>query len=202
MLRAKQNPKVNKQNFLLLLASKSPRRSKLLRSGGLQFQTIASRYKEEAWPKASVVQHALGKTLAAILPERNRGRLLVMGADTLVLYRGHRLGKPKTKREAMRMLSLLSGKTHHVVTAIALIDPLTGRRKTASARTYVTFKKLDKPAILRYLEAVNPLDKAGGYAIQEGPSIVRKIRGSRSNVIGLPMELLKKKLKEIQAWYK
>ena len=192
---------------VLLLASRSPRRRQLIRSLNIPVHCVESCYKERLArnipkkPASLALHHAQQKTLGAIIPKAKNKEFLVLGADTIVVYRGQVLGKPASKKKAMQMLQLLAGRTHQVLTALALWNPHTGRKTTGLARTQVTFKKLDNTAILRYLETVHTLDKAGGYAIQEGPRIVKNIRGSRSNVIGLPMELLKSKLKQALKWY-
>lgn len=195
--------------IVLFLASRSPRRQKLIRSLPLPVRLVDSRYDELTakrlpdMPRALALHHALNKALGAILPPASaNAHAIVLGADTIVAYRGKVLGKPKSRQEAMAMLRLLAGRTHRVITGLALVHPATGRSITGTEQTNVTFKKMDNSAIRRYIAAVNPLDKAGGYAIQEGPKIVKSIVGSRSNVIGLPMELLKKQLRKAMRWFR
>ena len=186
--------------IVLYLASQSPRRRKLIRSLPLSVQLVKSRYEEQSathlprQPAALALRHALQKARHAVLPASPPSHAIVLGADTIVVYRGKVMGKPKNLAEAMAMLRLLSGKTHRVITGLALLHPATGRRLTGVGKTKVTFKKMDDGALRRYITAVCPLDKAGAYAIQEGPKIVKKIEGSRTNVMGLPMELLRIKL--------
>ncbi len=185
----------------LYLASRSPRRRELVRALGVPVHIVRSRYREHAagnlpvQPRALALEHAAQKARMAVLPRHGREHALVLGADTIVVCKGSVLGKPRNRKDAIRMLELLSGRTHEVISAIALFRPSSGRLITGAARTKVTFKNLDRGAILRYVAAVNPLDKAGAYAIQEGPQIVKKIAGSRTNVVGLPMELLRNKLR-------
>src|SRR5213075_1186101 len=120
---------------------------------------------------------------------------LVLGADTLVHVDTRLFGKPTTFVEAERMLEGLQGRTHHVVTGICLIHLRHYRQKMFAETTQVTFRVLDSTQIRSYLQTVNPLDKAGGYAIQEnGDLIVARIAGSFSNVVGLPVERLKSEL--------
>ena len=181
----------------LYLASQSARRKEILRKMRIPFKQVRSRYRERMVPGVSprklTVLHAAGKAKAAVLPQAARW---VLGADTLVYCQRRILGKPRTKEEAVRMLSRLSGRPHFVYTGVALLDRQSGKIKTGCAKTKVTFKRLTKEGILEYLESMNPYDKAGGYAIQEGPKIVKKIDGSRTNVIGLPVELLTKILRK------
>ncbi|MBI4971007.1 MAG: Maf family protein [Candidatus Omnitrophica bacterium] len=120
-----------------------------------------------------------------------------MGADTVVVFKEHILGKPKNKKDAVRMLTILSGRTHSVFTGVSILDRKHHSLITGYARTDVFFKKLSAKAILDYIEKVHVLDKAGAYAIQEGPKIAANIKGSYSNVVGLPTELLRSMLKEI-----
>lgn len=123
---------------------------------------------------------------------------LVLAADTLVCLERELLGKPAHLEDAYEMLQKLQGRTHHVVTAICLLHLREHRQKICVEDTEVTFRPLDAVAIRRYLTWVNPLDKAGGYAIQEqGEQIVQEIKGSYSNVVGLPTERLKR---ELESW--
>jgi len=121
---------------------------------------------------------------------------LVLAADTLVYLHSMLFGKPGDIQEAYQMLRRLEGRSHQVVTGICLLH-LRGHRQAVFAETTtVAFKPLDEAAIARYLSRVNPLDKAGAYAIQEhGDLIVKEITGSYSNVVGLPMERLAAELK-------
>ncbi|MBI3317234.1 MAG: septum formation protein Maf [Candidatus Omnitrophica bacterium] len=178
----------------LLLASRSPRRSEILKKLSLPFRVISSSYKERRIrglrPHELVIRHAVSKAKKA----NSNKKAWILGADTLV-FRGKKiLGKPKTIVEARKMLALLSGKVHDVYTGLALYHPAQKKLITGFSRTRVQFKKLTSKDIKNYMRQVNPFDKAGAYAIQEGPKIVKKMRGSYSNVIGLPVELLKKML--------
>ena len=190
----------------LLLASGSPRRREILDSLGVplevdrkvpfteraEHENIALSPQELAW------YNALGKALAAarLHPERT-----ILTADTVVSLGTQVLGKPANRREAAATLQLLSGKTHLVQTAYVLVFPTpAGDRPRYTGdveKTEVTFRALSPAAITRYLSKVNVLDKAGGYAIQErGNELVLKIRGSFSNVVGLPIEAISKLLRQ------
>jgi len=124
----------------------------------------------------------------------------VLGADTLVHLETTLFGKPRSLEEAYQMLEQLQGRTHHVVSAICLLQLRQHRQRVFAESTAVTFRPLDAVKIRRYLTKVNPLDKAGAYAIQEeGDSIVEKIEGSYTNVVGLPVERLKTELERWEA---
>lgn len=124
-------------------------------------------------------------------------RGLVLGADTVVILDGRPLGKPASPARARQMLRALSGRWHAVVTALALVDATSGRAACRHARSRVLFHKLDAARIRAYVTGGEPLDKAGAYALQgEGGRLVRSCRGSRSNVIGLPLPLLSRMLEE------
>lgn len=139
------------------------------------------------------MRNAKGKAVKARLPHGAKG--VVVGADTFLYFRGRIIGKPRTMRAARRLLTQLSGRSHWVYTGLCLRDVATGRCRTSVERTAVAFKHLAPATIRRRLRRVSPLDKAGGYAIQEDRGeLIARIRGSRSNVIGLPLELLRREL--------
>jgi septum formation protein len=123
---------------------------------------------------------------------------LVLAADTVVSLGAEHFAKPGSLGEAEEMLVRLEGRTHQVVTGVVLLHARLGRRRMVSDTTSVTFRRLNRVDIRRYHERMNPLDKAGGYAIQDGgEAIVESVRGSFSNVVGLPVELLRE---ELEAW--
>lgn len=122
---------------------------------------------------------------------------LVLGGDTVVWHEGHGLGKPKTRLEAIRMIRLLAGKQHAVYTGLVLWDRKTGQILKGYAKTDVWIKKLSDTAIQSYIDVTHPYDKAGAYAIQLRPNIVRRIRGSYSNVVGFPEELFCRMLQQV-----
>lgn len=182
------------------LASQSPRRKALLKQHRIPFQIIASSYHERFWKRLSArktaLRHARGKVRCTALVSQRSGILL--GADTLVCCGKKILGKPKDEKEAVRMLRMISGRTHEVLTAVFLKNLETGKTWEGIAETKVTVRSLTSEAIRQYLKKIHPYDKAGAYAIQLKPKIVKKIRGSYSNVVGLPMELLKEGLKNLR----
>src|SRR5215472_2935223 len=183
----------------LILASASPRRSELLREAGMEFRVITSDAVEvhhgelTAREIAQVNAYRKARAVAKKYPDA-----LVVGADTLVYLETLLMGKPGSLEHAYQMLEQLQGRTHEVVTAVCLLNLRSHRQRIFTEVTNVTFRPLDAVKIRRYLTKVNPLDKAGAYAIQEeGDLIVEKIAGSYSNVVGLPVERLQA---ELQAW--
>ena len=183
----------------VILASASPRRSELLRSLGVKFRVVPSRADElhqahlTAQELARVNAWRKARAVAKKYPDS-----LVLGADTLVYRDGVLFGKPGSRAQARRMLEQLQGRTHHVVTAICLLHLRRRRRRMFAETTAVKFRRLDAAAIGFYHGRIDPLDKAGAYAIQEeGDLIIERISGSYSNVVGLPMERL---AAELKAW--
>jgi septum formation protein len=183
----------------LILASASPRRAELLRQLMLNFEVVPSTVAEIHHDQLSVREAAQinayrkARSIAKKYPDT-----LVLGADTLVSLDLTIFGKPGTLEEAYEMLERLQGRTHHVVTAICLMLLRNHRQRVFCESTSVTFRPLDAVKIRRYLTRVNPLDKAGAYAIQEeGDQIIESISGSYTNVVGLPLESL---AVELQSW--
>jgi septum formation protein len=172
---------------LLYLASKSSRRKQILRKMKIPFKVVKSAYRESAslrlTPSRLTIRHAVGKANKAKTPRQAR---FILGADTTVFCQGRIFGKPKDLAAAKRTLLTLSGRKHIVYTGLALRDLDRGTCKTAIDKTDVFIKTLSKEQIERYFKRVTPFDKAGAYAIQVGPKIVTRIRGSYSNVMGLP----------------
>jgi len=174
----------------LILASASPRRDVLLRQIGLSFEVIPSESNESQSEQLSPFEicqlnaYRKARSVAKLDPDA-----VVLGADTLVCLGHELLGKPADLPKAEEMLKRLQGRTHQVVTGVCLIHLRDHRQATFADSTDVTFHPLGTAAIRRYLESIKPLDKAGGYAIQEhGELIVKEIAGSYSNVVGLPVE--------------
>ena len=182
----------------LVLASASPRRVALLRQMAVPF-TVVDPGPDRPWPSQAEPRHgtralALHKARAVSL---RRSDALVLGADTVVVLRGEVLGKPKSRSEAAEMLRRLSGRRHEVWTGVALVA---GREvRTASEVTEVRFARLEPQDIERYVASGEPLDKAGGYAIQGlAAPFVRSIEGCYYNVMGLPLARLWMMLREFE----
>ena len=183
----------------LILASASPRRAELLRHLKLKFQVVPAHTAEIFDDQLSPLElcqinaHRKARAIAKKNPD-----FLVLGADTLVFLGAEIMGKPASRAEAERMLTRLQGRMHQVVTGISLIHLRAHRERIFAVSTDVMFHPLDAGQIRDYLAKVNPLDKAGAYAIQEhGGLIVSEISGSYSNVVGLPIERVEEELK---AW--
>ena len=131
---------------------------------------------------------------------RNEQKSLVLAADTLVAIGGRILGKPRDLEEAFEMLSLLNGNTHEVFSGVWLVCPATRKICGFIEVSRVTFRTLSPPEIREYLRRIGPLDKAGAYAAQQNEmDLISSIRGSRTNVIGLPMEKLRMALKAFES---
>lgn len=192
--KANQNPS---RSFIL--ASGSPRRKQLLKKIIPDFKVISSdadELKSHSGGPLTLVQENAKKK--AIPVAANNPSCWVLGADTLVFYQKEILGKPKDLDEAVEMLSFLSGKTHEVATGVSLQCNEINIVKTFSETSSVTFKPISKKEIRLYFKEVNPLDKAGAYAIQTNADmIIDRFVGSYSNVVGLPLESLGKVLKEL-----
>ena len=176
----------------IVLASQSPRRVELLRAAGFDFEILPADVEELHDPALAPEQLTVANASAkAVATARLRPDALVIGADTLVYLDGHPLGKPRDLDEAAAMLRRLSGRAHEVCTGVALASEGGARVKSFCVVSHVIFKPLTEDTIRDYYERVNPLDKAGAYAIQEhGHMIVHRTEGSWSNIVGLPMEAL------------
>ena len=185
-----------------VLASASPRRRELLKEIIPDFIILPSAF-DESGVKANVSIPCLVKRLAEgkakdVACRQENENKLVIGSDTVVAYGKEVLGKPKTEADAARMLRLLSGKKHYVYTGVCFCRVMNGEVKTYTkyAKTAVYFEKLSEERIAAYVATGSPMDKAGAYGIQDG-GLVKKIKGSYSNVVGLPVELVKKMLDKI-----
>jgi septum formation protein len=176
---------------VLVLASASPRRADLLREAGIAFRVAPAHIDESEAigesPESYVERLAREKAEAVW---RDRPASFVLGADTTVVVDETILAKPADAADAARMLRLLSGRSHRVLTGICLLGP-SGFFRASVVSTAVTFERLSEADIVWYVGTGEPLDKAGAYAVQGGASrFVARIEGSFSNVVGLPMEVL------------
>ena len=172
----------------VILASASPRRSALLREAGPAFasmRVMTSQVEEGSDPLENAVRKA--EAVAKLNP-----RALVIGADTVIRFEEEIIGKPADLEDAKRILAKLSGHTHDVATGVCVRCVESDILVRFEETTHVTFRTLTPQIIEDYMKAVNVLDKAGAYAIQEhGDDIIESIDGSLTNVIGLPVERLK-----------
>ncbi len=174
----------------LILASASPRRRELLASAGFEFEVVAPGVREigtnDFTLREATSCNALRKGLAVA---RAHPDAIVLAADTLVALGHEVIGKPRDHREAAHILRRLAGRSHTVVSGVFVAHLGEGRSETFSVSSTVVFKRLSDETIENYLARIGPLDKAGGYAAQaEGRAIIARISGSRTNVIGLPLE--------------
>jgi len=191
---------------MLILASASPRRQELLRNAGIAFHVHASDVEEGCRNGEPAMDCALRLAQEkAFSVSRSFGHDVVLGADTIVVLDGMMLGKPSTAPEAAQMLRLLSGRTHEVVTGVCLVGPLNGERagdrtvKTAAETTRVSMTAFSERDITDYVATGEPMDKAGAYAIQGiAARWIPRIEGDYSNVVGLPVALVWKMLKEFR----
>lgn len=174
---------------VLILASKSPRRRYLLEQAGLSFSVIPSDIDETTVPLSSpevyvrVLSEAKSEYIAKKYPEK-----WVIGADTIVLKDGAVLGKPSSIDEARSMLNQLSGQPHQVFTGYSILCKAKNRKFSETVQTEVLFKNLSDEEIEWYIRTKEPFDKAGAYAIQGlGTFLVKRINGSYTNVVGLPV---------------
>ncbi len=178
----------------IILASASPRRTELLGSLGLRFEVVPSDAVEHNAHPISPHDLALHNAqLKARDVAARRPDALVIGADTIVVLGDTVFGKPRDLDEGRRMLRVLSGRSHCVITGVCLVRG--SDEKSFVEETTVRFRPLSDTEIEDYLAAVNVLDKAGAYAIQEPPLVVATIEGSYSNVVGLPLERLAEALR-------
>lgn len=185
--------------YNIILASNSPRRSELLAGLDISFEVrvnpgINEKYPEEI-PAEEIPLYIAKKKAASYIISNNE---LLITADTIVLCENEVLGKPKDAHDASRMLHLLSGKVHRVVTGVCLTT--TVRQQQFAVCTEVIFKKLTDKEITYYIENHNPFDKAGAYGIQDwiGYIGVTSIKGSYFNVVGLPVQRIYEELKKFE----
>jgi septum formation protein len=174
----------------IILASASPRRTQLLREAGVPHVVIPARadeiQPEHLSPHETAQINAYRK---ARLIAKQHPDAIVIGADTIVCLGSEIFGKPASRDAAVAMLMRLEGQSHEVVTGVCMVHQRLHRQRLFAEGTTVSFKLLTPDKIREYLSKINPMDKAGAYAIQEhGEMIVERISGSYSNVVGLPVE--------------
>ena len=184
---------------VLVLASRSPRRAKLLREAGYEFDVVPADVDESRLdgetPRQYVARVAGSKASAVAARAGDR---IVVAADTVVLIDGLVLGKPADRRDAASMLTRLSGRTHEVLTGVVVARG--GRLLNVVEVTRVTFATLDPARIAWYAATGEPDDKAGAYAVQGiGSRFVERIEGSYTNVVGLPVALVDRFVRQLDA---
>jgi septum formation protein len=181
----------------IILASSSPRRAELLSRLGLSFEVLPPSVPEEGLEGESPAEHVerLSREKAHVVRQR-RPDALVLAGDTVVVLGGSVLGKPVDEEDAVRMLLALSGRTHVVVSGLAVAPP-GGPMRSGWAETEVVFRPFGEGYARQYVETGEPMDKAGAYGIQGlGSALVAGIRGDYHNVMGLPLPLLLDLLEE------
>ncbi len=178
-----------------ILASASPRRKELLSLVIPSFEVLPASAEEKVnisiFPEQTAVSLAESKCDEVF---ENHGDSTVIGCDTVVVFEGEILGKPKDENDAYATLKRLSGKTHYVVTGVCVRNK--NKRLSGFEKTEVKFNVLSDDFIKNYVDGGSPLDKAGSYGIQDG-GIVKEYFGSYTNVVGLPVNLVKKMLEEV-----
>ena len=187
-------------NYTIVLASKSPRRQELLCGMGVKFTTLTKETPEDYpdMPFEKVPEYLSRQKSLAFNDDELPDNYLLITADTVVIAEDEILGKPIDKADALRMLRLLSGKSHHVVTGVTVRSK--DKVKTFAATSKVTFATLDPDEMEHYVDQYRPFDKAGAYGIQEwiGYVGISGLQGSFYNVMGLPTRKLYQTLKEFK----
>jgi septum formation protein len=174
----------------LILASTSPRRREILALLGLPFDIVAPPFEERGTPHVSiaaeVLDFAAGKAESVAHDHRSA---LVIGSDTMISLAGEKMGKPRDRDDAKRMLAALSGKTHEIFTAVALLDGSGGRGLRLVERVLVAMRRFTEAEVDNYLDCNESLDKAGAYSIQgRGAALIDSIRGDFLAAVGMPLK--------------
>ncbi len=182
----------------IILASTSPRRKELLAKTGVDFEVLAGDYEEDMTLPLSPLELAkhlsLGKAESVA---KDNPDAVVIGADTFVAFGEHVLGKPHTKEKAKEMLQMLNGKQHSIITGFSIVHKSAGKIVSEAIEAKVYFRNLTESEIDEYISTGEPLDRAGGYAIQGGGAkFVEKIEGDYDTIVGLPVIEVVKALKE------
>ncbi|MCU0413273.1 MAG: Maf family protein [Ignavibacteriaceae bacterium] len=189
-----------KTRLQIYLASKSPRRRKLLKQLGIKFKSFSVNSTEDfldgEHPVECVKRIAVEKM---DLAKKRVNNSIIITADTIVVLNGKVIGKPSNKNDALKILSLLSGKVHIVYTGFCVFNQTTNKLLLDYERTEVEFRKLTKDEIADYVDGGSPMDKAGAYGIQDdfGAVFVKRINGCYYNVVGLPLTKLYNALRKV-----
>jgi septum formation protein len=189
-----------KTNQIIYLASKSPRRRKLLKQLGIKFKSFSVNSIEEfidgEHPVECVKRIAMEKMEIA---NKKVNGCIIITADTIVVLNKKVIGKPLNKQDAIKILSMLSGKVHTVYTGFCVLNQRTNKQIVNYERTEVEFRQLTKDEIVDYVKGGSPMDKAGAYGIQDdfGAVFVKRINGCYYNVVGLPLTKLYNTLRKV-----
>lgn len=184
----------------IILASSSPRRSQILQELGLLFEVIEPEFNENThnlkFSYKIIESFAFNKAKSVI--NKIKESALIIGADTMVVYKDEILGKPTSEKNAIEMLEKLNGKQHKVITGVAIIDTDSKTELIETVTSGVCFNKIEQDDIIKYIKEFKPFDKAGSYGIQELPeSFIKNINGEFDNIIGLPSKTLIKMLTKL-----
>ncbi|HEV8606658.1 MAG TPA: Maf family protein [Tepidisphaeraceae bacterium] len=182
----------------LVLASASPRRQQLLRESGYEFAVFPANIDEDSYPNLLPLE--LARHLSFEKAKAVAGRFphdVVLAADTVVAFGDRALSKPEDAEDARRMLSLLSGTTHIVITGVTLMQKESEVQQTRAVMSAVRMRVLSPAEIDGYIAGKQWEGKAGAYGIQDDDPFVTKMSGSHSNIVGLPMEMVEKMLAEM-----
>ncbi len=186
--------------YPIYLASKSPRRRKMLKTLGIKFNVldidIEEVFNHNESPLKNVRRLALEKAIAA---EKKIKNGIIITADTIVVLNGEIIGKPQNKKDAENILLKLSNRSHYVYTGFTLLNKNLNKQINGYSRTKVNFRKLDVKEIKDYIKTGSPMDKAGAYGIQDdfGAVFVKSIQGCYYNVLGFPASKIYEELKNI-----
>lgn len=182
----------------IILASTSPRRREILTNVGIPYEIITSDYEEDMTQDLTPIK--LAEVLAAGKAESVAKDItdgIVIGADTFVVWDGHKIGKPKSEDEARSMLRSLSGTEHAVITGLCMIDTSNGNRHLSTTEIKIKFREITDEEIEWYIKTGEPMDKAGAYALQGKASIfIERIEGDYWALVGLPICTVSQVLKE------
>jgi septum formation protein len=183
----------------VILASSSPRRRELLAEAGVEFEIVAPHVDETPDMTISPEENAriIAERKAEAVSSTRRDKLII-AADTMVVLDGEMIGKPVDEADAIQMLTKLSGRKHKVVTGVAMIHAERGVLWSGVETSYTLFRVIPQDAIIAYVKSGEPMDKAGAYSVQgRAGEWIEGFEGSVSNIIGLPMELLTRALRDL-----
>ncbi len=181
----------------IVLASSSPRRKELLAKTGLKFIVDSGDYEEDMTLKLKPIELAkvLSRGKAELVAKKYKDAIII-GADTFIVYKDQVMGKPHTSSRAIAMLKKLSGKSHSVITGFTILDAKTGKSLSRAVVSRVYFATMTPQEIAAYVKTGEPLERGGGYAIQDlGSVFIKKMEGDFLGIMGLPIYELTKALK-------
>ena len=182
----------------IILASTSPRRKDIFSKLRIPFTIIESRYEEDMtlpMSPTNLVEHLSARKARSVAQNHSNLNALIIGADTVVVFENHVLGKPKTEERAREMLSMLRGKENDIVTGVTLLDSHDQHELSFHETTKVFMKQISDETITAYIKTGEPLDKAGAYALQElGAVLIDRVEGDFFNAMGLPLARLSEEL--------